>query len=84
MIDNIRIEAVIYDAGMHCPPCAEAKFGQKLYNRFGPALPPEGDDGERATLLYNFGWETNPAGEYCDTCHAEIAAPDEDYDPGGE
>lgn len=76
MISNPRIEAATYESDIHCPSCAEARFGQALYSRDGVT----DGQGEGVTLLYGSGWEASPRGECCGACHAEISKP---YCPGG-
>jgi len=65
-----------YDADLHCNACARERFGARALDD-GTAV----DDDGNTPLPVFASDETDPAGEYCGDCGAEIAEPwdDDDY-----
>lgn len=77
MITNPNPVLAVYNCDTHCVPCAEARFGQSLYDRDTASRDAVG---EPPTLVYDWSFEPQPQGEYCGTCHREICEP---YCPHG-
>ncbi len=79
MITNPNPVAVYYEADAHCVSCAEARFGQRLYNR----EPPTDNEGEKVSFAYS--WDEFPeTGENCGDCGRVIAEPSESEDENAE
>ena len=65
-----------YSADIHCNACTRDRFG----DNFATADPaPEDDEGNEIRPVFASD-ETDPAGEYCADCGAEIAEPWDDDD----
>jgi len=61
--------AYTYEADVHCPACARARFGDALDD-------PDTEDREGNTLGVIFEWDETPAtGEHCGDCGEEVAEP---------
>lgn len=75
MIRNPDPRAFTYEADWHCPACAEARFGQSLYDR----EPPLDSEGYTPGAVYEWD-ETSPHGEACGDCGRTISEP---YCPAG-
>jgi len=60
--------AYVYEASLHCPKCAEKRFGRALQN-------PETRDAEGNPLGAVFAWNTLPEElAYCDDCMEPLQA----------
>jgi hypothetical protein len=67
--------AYTYEADVHCPACARARFGKALDD-------PDTEDNEANPVGAMFECdEHDPAGEYCGDCGEEVAEP---WDDDGE
>ncbi len=62
-----RIIAYTYEADLHCPACAQARFG------FEPEAQTD-KEGNRVTPVFSDN-ECPPGGEYCGTCRDLIQPP---------
>lgn len=77
MITNPNPVLAVYNSGIHCPACAEAKFGQGLYDREGVT----DDEDNPVSLVFDWNYSPPREGEYCE-CGREIAEPSvPDLDP---
>jgi hypothetical protein len=66
--------AYMYEAALHCPDCALERFGRDADGWI------TGADSEGNQIGVVPPWdETDPAGEYCDTCGVQIAEPWDDH-----
>lgn len=66
-----------YDADVHCPGCAIARFGKEDGR---PWVRGDAVDHEGNPIGVIAPWdETAPEGEYCGTCGGQIAPPHDDY-----
>jgi len=64
--------AYTYEADMHCPACARARFGDALDD-------PDTEDSEGNPIGAIAPWdETDADGEYCGDCGREVAEPADD------
>jgi len=62
-----------YDADVHCPGCAIARFGQEPGHYW---VREDAVDSEGNPVHPIAPWdETSEEGEYCGTCHGQIASP---------
>ena len=74
-------DAYTYDADIHCPACAEARFGRGADGFI--ATDSEGEpctdsEGNPVGVIAPWDWDhtdDRANGEYCGTCHEEIVAP---------
>lgn len=64
------IRGYAYDAALHCPACARARFGARALAD-GTARDADGND---VHPVFESD-EADPAGEYCDDCHEELSEP---------
>lgn len=74
-----EIIAWTYEADIHCPDCARKRFGDAIDNgsdadHDGP--PPTDNEGNEVHPMFASD-ETDPQGETCGTCGAEISEPAE-------
>ena len=68
MIDNPNPVFWTYEADVHCPACAEARFGAGLYRQA------KDREGNRPHPVW-MPTDNPPSGTYCGDCHREILSP---------